>query len=110
MKTHTDAHILCPQPSVEVMKSVRIKTSAKAALKRQVKRKRAAIGTSTAPYPLLEGASTAPLTLLGGASTAPLTLVVLQYPAANFVSLDTNIVSVYDNMVKYTEAIVGSSV
>ena len=74
-----------------------------------MKRKRADIGTSAAPLPLLEGASTARLPLPEGASIAP-TLAVLQDPATSFVSLDTNTVSVYDNTTKDTDAIAKSNV
>ena len=105
MKNHPDALILCPQPSFEVTESVRTNKHAKAADKRQVKRKRADIGTSAAPLPLLEGACTALLPLPEGASIASLTLAVLQDPATSFVPLHTNTISVYDNTAKDTEAI-----
>lgn len=101
---------MCPQPPPEVMGSVRTKKNSKVTVKPQVKRKRPTIGTSTAPLPLLECISIAPLLLLEGTIITPLTLGDLRYLAANFVSFDTDIVSVYDNTATYTEATVENNI
>lgn len=86
------------------MKRLRTKKNTKAADKRQVKWKSTDIGTSIVQLPLIEGDSVAPILLLEW------TLAVLQDLAANFMSLDTHTVSVYNNTAKYIKAIAESNV
>ena len=68
IKHQPGSHILCPKPLLAVSEGVRTKKNTKAADKRQVKRKRAAIGNSTTPLPLLKGASTITVSVYDNAS------------------------------------------
>lgn len=108
-RTHPAVLILCPQSSVEEMESARTKNNTKNSVKRQVKSNRDDICPGTACVTLLDVASTAPVPSLEGASIGLWTLADLQDPTANFASLDTNTVSVYDTTVKDTYVIVESN-